>query len=161
MAGQTYPIYACTGTNHARHFIGSRYIFAASKIFKVTLEKKLIGRKSRVYGTILIYNLWENHANLNGIDSKRSTSRSFQGHNLHPRVHALSFIFFSLRIIFLNYFPYLKAINCKIKIYVTVLVRVLKTVISLYLIHGLKNNTMLLECARASPFPQLYDFHAE
>ena len=101
MAGQTYPINSCTGTNHARHFIGSRYIFAASKIFKVTLEKKkLIGRKSRAYGTILIYNLWENHANLNGIDSKRSTSRSFQGHNLHPRVHALSFIFFSLRIIF-------------------------------------------------------------
>ena len=22
---QTYPIYACTGTNHACHFIGSRY----------------------------------------------------------------------------------------------------------------------------------------
>ena len=40
MAGQTYPIYARTGTNHARHFIGSRYIFAASKMFKVTLEKK-------------------------------------------------------------------------------------------------------------------------
>ena len=42
---QTYPIYACTGTNHARHFIGSLYIL-------LLLEKSLIGSKSRVYGTI-------------------------------------------------------------------------------------------------------------
>ena len=31
--GQTYPIYVCTGTNHARHFIGSRYRLRAR--FKV------------------------------------------------------------------------------------------------------------------------------
>ena len=27
---QSDPIYACTGTNHARYFIGSRYIFAVA-----------------------------------------------------------------------------------------------------------------------------------
>ena len=27
VVGQTYPIYACTGGNHARAFISSRYIF--------------------------------------------------------------------------------------------------------------------------------------
>ena len=26
MMVQSHPIYACTGTNHAPHFIGSRYI---------------------------------------------------------------------------------------------------------------------------------------
>ena len=26
MMSQTYPIYACTGTNHVNHFIGSQYI---------------------------------------------------------------------------------------------------------------------------------------
>ena len=42
---QTYPIYACTGTNHARHFIGSLYIL-------LQLEKSLICIKFRVYETI-------------------------------------------------------------------------------------------------------------
>ena len=42
---QTYPIYACTGTNHARHFIGSLYIL-------LKLEKSLIGSKFWVYGRI-------------------------------------------------------------------------------------------------------------
>ena len=42
---QTYPIYACTGTNHARHLIGSLYIL-------LQLEKNLVGSKSRVYRTI-------------------------------------------------------------------------------------------------------------
>ena len=42
---QTYPIYACTGTNHAHHFIGSLYIL-------LQLEKSLLGSKFRVYGTI-------------------------------------------------------------------------------------------------------------
>ena len=40
-----------------------------------------------------IYNLWQNYALLNDIDSKRI----FKGHNLHPRetgfVHAFSHIF--------------------------------------------------------------------
>ena len=39
---QTYPIYACTGTNHACHRIGSRYILLQLEVsvFMVTLEKK-------------------------------------------------------------------------------------------------------------------------
>ena len=39
--GQTYRIYACTSTNHARQFIGSRYILLQLKVkvFKVILEK--------------------------------------------------------------------------------------------------------------------------
>ena len=49
--GQTYPIYTC---NHARHFIASRYVLLLleARVFKVALEKNLIGRKSRGYGTI-------------------------------------------------------------------------------------------------------------
>lgn len=39
--GQTYPIYACTSTNHVRHFIGSQYILLQleARVFKETLEK--------------------------------------------------------------------------------------------------------------------------
>ena len=53
--GQTYPIYACTSNNHQRHFISSQYIFLQlePRVFKVPLEKNLIERKSRAYGTIL------------------------------------------------------------------------------------------------------------
>ena len=52
--GQTYPIYACAGTHNACHFIGSRHTLLKLEIrvFKVTLEKNLIGRKSRAYGTM-------------------------------------------------------------------------------------------------------------
>ena len=52
--GQTYPFYACTGTNYTRHFKGSRYISLQleAKVFKVTLSKNLIGVKSRGCGTI-------------------------------------------------------------------------------------------------------------
>ena len=41
--GQTYPIYACTGTYHMHHFIIKVHFAAVngSKAFKVTLEKKL------------------------------------------------------------------------------------------------------------------------
>ena len=52
--GLTYPIYACTSNNHQRHFIGLQYIFLLEpRVFKVPLEKNLIERKSRAYGTIL------------------------------------------------------------------------------------------------------------
>ena len=39
--GQTYPIYACTGTNHTRHLIGSRYVLLRleGRVFKITLLK--------------------------------------------------------------------------------------------------------------------------
>ena len=52
--GQTYPFYACNGTNYTRHFKGSRYISLQleAKVFKVTLSKTLIGVKSRACGTI-------------------------------------------------------------------------------------------------------------
>ena len=52
--GQTYPIYACTGTNHACYFIGSWYIVLQleARVFKVSLEKNLIGRRSRAFETI-------------------------------------------------------------------------------------------------------------
>ena len=42
--GQTYLVYACTGTNYARHFIASRYIFLQLEAmdFKVTLETNSI-----------------------------------------------------------------------------------------------------------------------
>ena len=38
---QTYPIYACIGTNHERHVIGSRYIlrWLEARVFKVKLKK--------------------------------------------------------------------------------------------------------------------------
>ena len=42
---QSYPIYACTGTNHACHLSGSLYIL-------LQLEKNLVGSKSGVYRTI-------------------------------------------------------------------------------------------------------------
>ena len=53
--GQTYPIYACTSNNHQRHFIGWQHIFLQlePRVSKVPLEKNLIKRKSRAYGTIL------------------------------------------------------------------------------------------------------------
>ena len=40
VTGQTCFIYACTGTNHTRHFIGSRYILLQleARVFKATLE---------------------------------------------------------------------------------------------------------------------------
>ena len=41
LIGQTYPIYACTGTNHACNFIGSRYILLRleARVFTIRLEK--------------------------------------------------------------------------------------------------------------------------
>ena len=41
LMGQTYPIYACTATNHTRHFIGSRYVLLRleGRVFKITLLK--------------------------------------------------------------------------------------------------------------------------
>ena len=41
LIGQTYPIYACTSTNHACNFIGSRYILLRleARVFTIRLEK--------------------------------------------------------------------------------------------------------------------------
>ena len=49
--GQTHPISVCTGTIHARHVISSRYILLQleASVFKVTLGKNLIERKSRAF----------------------------------------------------------------------------------------------------------------
>ena len=103
MMGQTYSIYACVGTNLARHLIGSRCIlrWLEATVFMVTVEN-LIGRMSRVYHrNNLMYSLWKNPALLNNIDSKRFSSRCFY---LHPQVtgfvHASRYIFFSLRYFF-------------------------------------------------------------
>ena len=55
------------------------------------------------YGMIwnsLIFNLWKNHIIMNNIDSKSSSNRRCQGHNLHQVtcfVHAFSHISFSLQ----------------------------------------------------------------
>ena len=51
---QTHPVYACSGNNHASHLISSQYILLQLKAraFKVTLEKKLMGGKSRAYRTV-------------------------------------------------------------------------------------------------------------
>ena len=71
-------------------------------------------------GNNLVHNLWKNHANLNDVNSKRSSSRCFQGHNVDPRVmgsvHSFSHIFFSLRIYIFFNFPNLKGINCTPKL---------------------------------------------
>ena len=44
MTGQTYPIHACTCTNHACHFIGFQLVEV--RVLKGTFEKELISRKS-------------------------------------------------------------------------------------------------------------------
>ena len=54
MMGQTYPIYACAGTNYARFFIPSQCIlrWLEARDFKVTLETNMIRRKYREYEII-------------------------------------------------------------------------------------------------------------
>ena len=67
-----------------------------------------------------IHNLWKNHANLNDVNSKRSSSRCFQGHNLDPRVMGfgmhLAISFFPFEYIYIFNFPNLKRINCTPKL---------------------------------------------
>ena len=85
----------------------------AGRAFRATLGKTWWAEVSSI-GNKWIYNLWENHANWNDIDSKRSTSLSFQGRKFASwsNGQALIFIFFfSLRRVFLN-FPILKGTNC-------------------------------------------------
>ena len=43
MMGKAYPIFACNGTNHARHFIDSQYILLQpeARVFYVNIEKRL------------------------------------------------------------------------------------------------------------------------
>ena len=104
------------------HYIDSQYILLQleARVFRVPLKKKLDRWKVLSVWNNLIYNLWENDSNLNDIDSKHSSSHSFQGHNLHLWVmgfmHAFSFIFFSLVRIYFN-FPNLKGMNCTTKIW--------------------------------------------
>ena len=83
--GQTYPIYACTGTYHSCHFISSLYILLQleARVFKVILKKKLIRLNIWSVWNKLKYNLWESYTNLNDIDSKFSLSHSCPGHNLY------------------------------------------------------------------------------
>ena len=41
LMGQTYPVYACTGTNQVLHFISSQYILLRleARVLKVALVK--------------------------------------------------------------------------------------------------------------------------
>lgn len=57
--GKTHPIRDRTGTNHARHFIGPQLIlqWLESRVFKVTLEKNLMGRQSHAFEKIW-YMIW-------------------------------------------------------------------------------------------------------
>ena len=105
MTGQTCPIYACTGINHERHFIGSRCILLQleATVFEEPLEKNLIGREFRSYGTIWYIIAGKSHKvnrhrHKTFLESFLSSSQfvtSFE--------HAFSFIFFSLPRFFFNF----------------------------------------------------------
>ena len=105
MTGQTCPIYACTSINHARHFIGSRCILLQleATVFEEPLEKILIGRESRAYGTIWYIIAGKSHKvnrhrHKTFLESFLSSSQfvtSFE--------HSFNFIFFSLRRFFFEF----------------------------------------------------------
>ena len=82
------------------------------RAFRATLGKTWWAEVSSI-GNKWIYNLWENHANWNDIDSKRSTSLSFQGRKFASwrNGQAFNFISFFSSKSFLN-FPILKGTNC-------------------------------------------------
>ena len=99
--GQTYPIYACTGTNQGHHFIGSHYILLRleASIFKSDSWNDLIGRKCRAFGK-------KGYIICGKITQIKTTSTQnvprvvpFKVINLHPRVTGtlLTLSFFSLR----------------------------------------------------------------
>ena len=101
LMSQTYPIYACTGTNQAHHFIGSHYIFLRleASIFKSDSWNNLIGRKCRTFGK-------KGYIICGKITQIKTTSTQnvprvvpFKVINLHPRVTGtlLTLSFFSLR----------------------------------------------------------------
>ena len=83
------------------HQLTANFAVAGSKGFQNSNKNILIGRKSRAYETIW-YVFWvEIKEFLNGIDSKRSSSRYCQGHYLHNRVtcfvNTICSLFFFLR----------------------------------------------------------------
>ena len=89
MTGQTYPTYASTKIFHAPHST-VHFLVAGSKGFKNKNKfKKLERYKVSNVGINLIHNLWEIHVISTDIDSKSSSSRCFQGHDLHHQVTAL------------------------------------------------------------------------
>ena len=78
-----------------KRIISSVHIAGAGRAFRATLGKTWWAEVSSI-GNKWIYNLWENHANWNDIDSKRSTSLSFQGRKFASwsNGQAFNFIFF-------------------------------------------------------------------
>ena len=110
--GQTYPIYARTGTHH---FIGSRHTLLQmeGRVFKVTLEKNLISRKSRAYGTMhavsFIFFVFEGF----------NRFPQFKGDKLYTKITQKK----------------KNKIYIYIYIYATVLVQELKTIVLFYLVH--------------------------
>ena len=115
LMSQTYPIYACTGTNQAHHFIGSHYIFLRleASIFKSDSWNNLIGRKCRTFGK-KGYIIWGKIKQIK-TTSTQNVPRvvPFKVINLHPRVTGtlLTLSFFPCEEFLLN-FPKLKGTNC-------------------------------------------------
>ena len=91
---QTKLTHLCLNQQFFTRFI-SRYIFR---------ELEARGFQSNNSRNNLIDNLCEINVILIDVHSKRSSTRCFQGHDLHHQVtgfaHAFSFIFFSLRLFF-------------------------------------------------------------
>ena len=56
---QTYHGYACAGANHARHFIGSRYILLRLEARDFRFKKKLDRWKVLSVWNNFVYNLWK------------------------------------------------------------------------------------------------------
>ena len=103
---QTKLTHLCLNQQFFTRFI-SRYIFREleARGFQSNNSRKDLDRyKVWSIGNNLIDNLCKSHVILIDVHSKRSSTRCFQGHDLHHQVtgfaHAFSFIFFSLRLFF-------------------------------------------------------------
>ena len=97
------PTYASTSNFSYASFHGTFSGSWRQGVFKVTIQD-LDRYKVWSIGNNLIDNLCKSHVILIDVHSKRSSTRCFQGHDLHHQVtgfaHAFSFIFFSLRLFF-------------------------------------------------------------
>ena len=103
---QTKLTHLCLNQQFFTRFI-SRYIFREleARGFQSNNSRKDVDRYNVwSIGNNLIDNLCKSHIILIDVHSKRSSTRCFQGHDLHHQVtgfaHAFSFIFFSLRLFF-------------------------------------------------------------
>ena len=89
------------------HPLTANFAVAGSKGFQSSNKNILMGRKSRAYETIWYVFLVGILGILNGIDSKRSSSRYCQGYYLHHRVtgfvNTICSLFFFPSIFFFNF----------------------------------------------------------